>query len=167
MSMVKWSPFRELASLHDDMNRLFSRLDGGEVRGRQSWMLPMDVFESKEGIKLKAAVPGLDPQDINVQVEDNVLTVSGQRRFEDKVEEGNYYWVEQQYGSFSRSVTLPQYADATRIEASYHNGILELTIPKREESKPKKIELKINGEAPRAIETGTGTEPTGTEKTTS
>jgi HSP20 family protein len=165
--MVKWSPFRELASLHDDMNRLFSRLDGGEVRGRQTWTLPMDVFENAEGIKLKAAMPGLEPQDINVQIEDNVLTVSGQRRFEDKVEKDNYYWVEQQYGSFSRSVTLPQYADATKIEATYHNGVLELTIPKREESKPKKIELKINQDAPRAIEAGNTTESTKNEKPTS
>ena len=174
MSIVRWNPFRELNALHEDVDRLFSRMGFGDLArsgngefGQQSWMLPMDVMETDDAIKLKVALPGLDPKDINVHVEDNVLTVSGERRFEDKVEEGNYYWVEQQYGSFSRSVTLPQYADASRIEASYHNGILELTIPKREESKPKKIELKINQEAPRAIETGTGTEPTSTEATTS
>ena len=167
MSMVKWSPFRELASLHDDMNRLFSRLDGGEVRGRQTWTLPMDVFESKDGIKLKAAMPGLEPHDINVQVEDNVLTVSGQRRFEEKTEEGNYYWIEQQYGSFSRSVTLPPYADAEKIAAHYHNGVLELTVPKRESAKPRKIELSLTDSQPRTIEAGAGTEQTPTEAQTS
>ncbi|MBV9471079.1 MAG: Hsp20/alpha crystallin family protein [Abitibacteriaceae bacterium] len=152
MSIVRWNPLREMATLHEDMNRLFSRFDGGEVAGRQSWMLSMDVIEGKDEIKLKAALPGLDPKDINVQVEDNVLTVSGQRNFEEKVEEGDYYWVEQQYGSFSRSVTLPKAADTTQIKASYQNGVLELVVPKRAESKPRKIELNLGGTEPRAIE---------------
>lgn len=152
MSIVRWSPLREIAALHDDMNRLFSRFDGGEVAGRQSWMLAMDVVENKNEIRLKAALPGLDPNDIHVQVEDNVLTVSGQRNFEDRAEEGSYRWIEQQYGSFSRSVTLPKYADTTQIKAQYQNGVLELVVPKREESKPRKIELNLTNEAPKAIE---------------
>jgi HSP20 family protein len=122
MTLVKWNPFREMNALHEDMNRLFSRLDpmrfdGGETGGRQLWTLAMDVIETENEIKLKAALPGIDPKDVNVQVEDNVLTVSAERRFEDKVEKDRYYWIEQQYGSFSRSVTLPQYADPGRIEA--------------------------------------------------
>jgi len=154
MSVVKWNPFRELQALHEDVNRLFSRFDGGEVAGRQAWMLPMDVIETGDALKLKAALPGVDPNDISVQVEDNVLTLSAQRRFEEKVEEGKYYWVEQQYGTFSRSLTLPQSADTERIEAHYHNGILELTVPKRETAKPRKIQLNVGNSEPQAIEAG-------------
>ncbi|MDQ3813541.1 MAG: Hsp20/alpha crystallin family protein [Armatimonadota bacterium] len=165
MSLVKWSPFREVETLHREMDRLFSRFGGfggfnyGEAGGSQSWLLPMDVLETQDALKLRASLPGIDAQDINVEVNDNVLTVSGERRFEDKVAEGDYHWIEQQYGTFSRSVTLPKYADADKIEARYYNGVLELTIPKRESAKPRKIELK-SGEttdtAPKAIETGTG-----------
>jgi HSP20 family protein len=134
------------------MDRLFSRIDGGEVAGRQNWMLAMDVFETEDALKLKAALPGLDPKDINVQVEDNVLTVSGQRRMEEKVEEGKYHWIEQQYGSFSRSITLPPSTDTERIEAGYNNGVLELTIPKRETSRRRKIELTTGANEPRTLE---------------
>jgi HSP20 family protein len=135
------------------MNRLFSRLDGGEVGGRQSWMLPLDVFESKDMLRIKAALPGVAPEDVHLQVEDNILTISGQRRMEEQHEKGDYRWIESQYGSFSRSVTLPQNMDTARIEARYVNGMLELTVPKREESKPRRIELKL-GDTPAAIEAG-------------
>ncbi len=164
MSIVKWNPFREMVALHEDMDRLFSRLDGGArgngmASGGQNWMLAMDVVETEDAIKLKAAVPGIEPENIQIQVEDNVLTVSGERRFEDKVEDGKYTWLEQRYGSFSRSVTLPRWADAERIEAGYRHGVLELTVPRREESKPRRIELKLGREEnePKAIEAGLGT----------
>jgi HSP20 family protein len=172
MSVVKWNPFRELAAFQHDMDRLFSRweseygrgtlgrmIDGGEVNGRQSWMLATDVLETKEALVVKAAVPGIDPQHINVQVEDNVLTISGERQFE-RVEDGQHHWTEQQYGSFSRAVSLPPYADVARITARYNHGVIELTIPKREESKPRKIELNLGESAssePRAIEAGADT----------
>jgi HSP20 family protein len=163
MSIVKWNPFREMVALHEDMDRLFSRLDGGarenSVSGGQNWMLAMDVVETGDEIKLKASVPGIEPENIQIQVEDNVLTVSGERRFEDKVEQGKYTWLEQRYGSFSRSVTLPRWADSERIEASYRHGVLELTVPRREESKPRRIELKLGREEnePKAIEAAPGT----------
>lgn len=172
MSITKWSPFQELAALHDDMNRLFSRMDGGEVAGRQSWMLPLDIYESKDALRIKAALPGLDPKDVQLQVDGNVLTISGHRHMEDRNERGEYYWVELQYGSFSRSVTLPSYADTMRIEAQFNNGMLELTVPRREESKPRRIELKVGQDSrtnePAAItagalqaDTSPETEPTG------
>ena len=164
MSVVKRNPWRELAAmqegLHGDVNRLFSRfggfpgMDGGEQNGRQSWLLPTDIIETSDGIKLKAALPGINPDDVNVEVDGNVLTISAQRRFEDKVEKDQYHWIEQQYGSFTRSITLPQSVDTTKIEANYHNGMLELTIPKREEAKPRRIELKTTSSEPRAIEAG-------------
>jgi HSP20 family protein len=155
MSVVKWSPFREMQALHGDMDRLFSRIDGGEVAGRRNWMLAMDVFETEDALKLKAALPGLEPKDIDIQIENNVLTVSGHRHLEAQREEGRYHWIEQQYGSFSRSVTLPPAADTERIEASYRNGVLELTVPKRETARRRKIELAGEGQtysSPPAIE---------------
>jgi HSP20 family protein len=171
MSTVKWNPFRELAALQNDMDRLFSRLespfsrdvmsrmDGGEVDGQQSWMLATDVVETKDALLLKAAVPGIEPKDINVQVADKVLTISGERHFE-RVENGQHHWTEQQYGSFSRSISLPPYADVERISARYANGVIELTIPKREELKPRKIELSLaedSSSEPKAIEAGAQT----------
>jgi len=173
MSLVRWSPLREMDAMHNEMNRLFSRLGGsggfngaftgGETTGQ--WMLPVDVNETQDALKLKAALPGVDPQDVNIEVNENVLTISAERRHEDKVQDGGYQWIEQQYGSFSRSVTLPRYADSERIEARYNNGVLELTIPKRESAKPRRIELqagaKTGGDAPRSFEAGTqpSTEP--------
>ncbi len=158
MSIVKWNPFREMVALHEDMDRLFSRLDGGArengaIAG-QNWMLAMDVVETTDAIKLKAALPGIEPENIQIQVEDNVLTVSGERHFDNKSENGKYMWLEQRYGTFSRSVTLPRWADSERIEASYRHGVLELTVPRREESKPRRIELKLGREdnEPKAIE---------------
>jgi HSP20 family protein len=171
MSVVKWNPFRELAAFQHDMDRLFSRwesdfgrgtmsrkMDGGEVNGRQNWMLATDVIETKDALVLKAAVPGIDPQNISVQVEDNVLTISGERRFE-RIEEGQHHWTEQQYGSFSRAISLPPYADVESIAARYEHGVIELTIPKREESKPRKIELRWGEDSsePKAIEAGAQT----------
>jgi HSP20 family protein len=166
MTLMKWNPLRELETMERDMSRLFSRLggdqssgrwldsmrfDGGQQEGRQHWTLATDVIETEHELKLRAALPGVDPKDVNVQVEDGVLTISAERRFEDKQESNNYCWIEQQYGSFSRSLALPKYADAEKIEASYNNGVLELTIPKMEAAKPRKIELNVGQSTP-AIE---------------
>jgi len=165
MSVVKWNPWREVAAmqaaLHGDVDRLFSRfggfpeIDGGEVNGRKSWMLPTDIIESGDNLKLKAALPGVDPKDISVEVDGNTLTISAQRRFEDKVEKDQYHWIEQQYGSFTRSLTLPKSADTAAIEANYHNGVLELTIPKLAAAKPRRIELNTGEKQIPAIEAGT------------
>ena len=158
MTLVKWNPFSELETLHEDMDRLFSRLDGGLVRGTRSWSLAMDVIETKDALKLKAAMPGIDPKDINIEVEDNVLTVSAERRSEDKVEKDDYVWVEQQYGSFSRAVTLPDYADIDRIQTRYRNGVLEITVPKRGEfqtPRRRKIEVSVSDSGRSALPEGT------------
>ena len=171
MTLARWNPLRELETMQQDVNRLFSKLgeqpfgrlvdapqfnpmsfDGGEVEGRRQWSLATDVIETDNALKLRAALPGVDPNAVHVQVDDGVLTISAERRFEDKQEGDKYCWVEQQYGSFSRSLALPNYADVENIKASYTNGVLELTIPKleltipkKESSKPRKIELNIGG----------------------
>jgi HSP20 family protein len=160
MSVVRWNPFRELQAMQEDMNRLFSRFEGGSngVAGdRQSWLLPMDIIENADGLKLRAALPGVDPKDVNIEIEDHTVTVSAQRRFEDKVEKDNHVWIEQQYGSFSRTVTLPQTADVENIDARYYNGVLELAVPKTQLAKPRKIELKFDASEPKMIEAGAGT----------
>jgi|ThiBiot_300_plan_2_1041538.scaffolds.fasta_scaffold26176_3 HSP20 family protein len=158
MSLVQWSPFREMETLQSEMNRLFSRFNGdGENSRAQNggqWMLPVDVSETKDALKLKAAVPGVDPKDVNIEVNENVLTINAERRYQDEGEDDGYRWIEQQYGSFNRSVTLPSYADADNIEASYNNGVLELTVPKKESAKPRRIELKNGSNEPQAIESG-------------
>ena len=150
--------------MQEEMNRLFSRADSsrsdsmrfddGEKGGQQLWTLPVDVIETSEAIKLKTSLPGVDPKDINIHVDGNVLTVSAERRFEEKVEKDKYCWIEQRYGSFNRSLTLPQHSDPEAIQARYENGMVELTIPKRETAKARKIELNVAGgqDQPRALE---------------
>ena len=165
MTFVRWSPFREMEAMHNEMNRLFSRFggfggfDGEQARnGRASdsqWMLPVDIIETQDALRLKAALPGVDPQDVSIEINDNVLTLTAQRRQEEKGEEGSYQWIEQQYGTFSRSLTLPRSADAEKIEARYNNGMLELTVPKKESARPRRIPLQTSTTKPRTLEAGT------------
>jgi HSP20 family protein len=158
MTLARWNPIRELQAMQEDMDRLFGRLDGGMVRdsggARQNWMLPLDVIEDENSVTLRAALPGLEPENIHVSVEDNVLTISGERNFHDEQRNGRSMWIESRYGSFNRSVTLPRWADTQNIDANYRNGVLELRVPRLEESKPRRIELKIGDSKsqPKAIE---------------
>jgi HSP20 family protein len=158
MALVRWDPFRDLTALQTEVNRLFSRAGGGDVSERQSWTPAVDVVETDEAIVLKAELAGMDPTDINIEVQDNVLTVSGERRFEEEVKEDKFYRIERRYGSFSRSLTLPPTADEGKVEAKYENGLLQITVPKAEIAKPKKITVSIGGgREPEAVE-ATGTE---------
>ena len=152
MALVRWDPFRELTALQSEVNRLFSRAAVGDVAERQSWTPAVDVIETDNAIKLKAGLGGLDPADINIEVQDNVLTVSGERRFEEEVKEDKYYRIERRYGSFSRSIALPQTVDESKIEAKYENGVLEVVVPKAEVAKPKKISVNIGGQKPKTVE---------------
>lgn len=157
MSIVRWSPFREMEAMHNEMNRLFSRFGGfeGEQKSGGQWMLTVDVIETPDALKLKAALPGIDPKDVNIEVNDNTLTLMAERRQEEKVEEGTYQWIEHQYGTFSRSITLPRHVDTEKIEARYNNGMLELTVPKKESAKPRRIELQtVSSNEGRTLEAG-------------
>lgn len=157
-TLTRWNPMREMESLHDEMNRLFSRFSG--VDGNESnqtggqWLLPVDVTETQDALKLSTSLPGVDPKDVNIEVNDNVLTISAERNYKDEGSEDGYRWVEQRYGTFNRSLTLPKYADSEKIDANYNNGVLELTIPKKESAKPRRIELKDNSSQPQAIKAG-------------
>lgn len=151
MSIIKYDPFRELRGLQDEMNRLFmsnfSR--GGEsdlMRG--AWSPQVDIFENKDQIVLEAELPGMKPEDVEISIENNVLTLRGERRFEKKDDSDNFHRVERSYGTFTRSFTLPPTVSSDRAEAEFENGILRLTLAKREEAKPRRIEIKSEGARP-------------------
>jgi HSP20 family protein len=152
MALVRWDPFRELTALQSEVNRLFSRVGNGGVAERQSWTPSIDVIETDDAIKLQAELAGMDPADISIEVQDNVLTVSGERRFEEEVKEDKYYRIERRYGSFSRSIALPQTIDENNIKATYDTGVLEVSVPKAEVARPKKIAVAVGGEQPKTVE---------------
>jgi HSP20 family protein len=138
-AVVRFDPFRDITSLRDEMNRLFTRTLGEGSSAGSAWTPAVDIFDAADAIVLKAELPGLSPDDIDIEVDDNVLTLKGERRFEEKVEEGRYYRVERAYGSFQRSVTLPQGVKADEITATFDSGVLTVRVPKAAEVKPRKI----------------------------
>jgi HSP20 family protein len=146
MSIVRFDPFRDITSFRDDINRLFARTLGEGVTN-QAWTPAVDVFETKDAIVLKAELPGLRTEDVDVEIDDNVLTVSGERTFTDTVEEGHYYRLERNYGRFSRSLTLPQGIRADEVSATFADGVLEVRVPKAEEAKPRKVAIAAGGGA--------------------
>jgi HSP20 family protein len=137
-AVVRWDPYRDITALRDEMNRLFTR-SLGDTAGGSAWTPAMDIFDTQDAVVLKAELPGLTPDDIDIEIDDNVLTVKGERRFEDTVEEGRYYRLERAYGGFSRTVTLPQGVKSEEISADFDNGVLHVRIPKADEVKPRKI----------------------------
>jgi HSP20 family protein len=151
-TVVRWDPFRELTSLRRELDRVFSRTAGDSPASGQVWSPAVDVFDTPDTIVVKAELPGLTADDINIELDDNVLTIKGERKFKEKVEEGRYYRVERLYGEFSRSFTLPQSGvRGEDISASFENGVLEVRVPKAEEVKPRKISV---GTAQAAVESG-------------
>jgi HSP20 family protein len=142
-AVVRWDPFRELTSLQDEVGRLFRRVGGGDGgTSREAWMPSIDVIETGEAIKIKAEMAGVKPEDVSLEVDENVLTLSGERRFEEQVEDGKYYRIERRYGSFSRSIALPQGVDADAIQAHVDDGVLEIVVPKIETA-PKRRRIAV------------------------
>jgi len=152
MAIIRWDPFREMTQVQSQFNRLMDQVWGGNRQ--ESWMPAIDVFDQKDAVVLKAELAGMNPDDIQIEVEDNVLTLKGERKFEETLDEERYYRDERRYGSFQRSLALPQGVKADEIQANYDDGILTVTVPKAEEEKPKKIEVK----AKKAVETTTRAE---------
>ena len=147
MAITRWDPFRELMSLQNEMNRLFSRSYGsGDVLdvGSRTWAPPLDIHEREDAYVITAEVPGVEPGNIEVTLEDSVLTIRGERRFYDKVEEESFHRVERRFGQFVRQLTLPGQVDGDKIDASYRDGLLTLTVPKSEAAKPKRITVKAS-----------------------
>jgi HSP20 family protein len=145
--LTRWDPFREFVTLQDRMNRLFR--DSFEPEGRQEALTtttfapPVDVYEDEHNITLKIEVPGIDEKDIDVRIENNTLTVHGERKFEKEEKEENYRRVERQYGSFTRSFTLPTTVDPEKVQADYDKGVLNVKLAKKAEAKPKQIKVNI------------------------
>jgi len=146
--LTRWDPFREFSTLQDRMNRLFrdSYGDHEEALTTSSFAPPVDVYEDEHNVTLNIEVPGIDEKDIDVRVENNVLTVHGERKFEKEQKEENFRRVERQYGSFTRSFTLPNTVDTENIQASYSKGILKIQLAKKAEAKPKQIKVNVSGE---------------------
>jgi HSP20 family protein len=143
MALVRWDPVRELDSLQGDMNRLFDRFfDGRGANGAaRRWIPPMDLVETEEHLVLRGDLPGMTEDDVEIEIKDNVLTVSGERRAEHDERNEGYHRVERSFGRFSRSLTLPQGVDAANVEARFVNGVLEVQIPKPVEAKPTRVEI--------------------------
>jgi HSP20 family protein len=144
--IVRWDPFGDLVTIHDELNRLFGRTFAGSEMTRRSgagtWMPALDVFETEDKLVAKMDLPGIDPKEVEVSVEDSTLTVSGKREFTSEVDEENYHRIERRYGAFARSIALPTTADAESVEASFDGGVLTIDIPKTEKGRPKRIEVK-------------------------
>jgi HSP20 family protein len=150
MALIRWEPVRELNTLQSEMNRLFNNLfdapppNGGNT-GVRRWIPAMDLVETEDDFVLRADLPGLTEGEVNIELEDSVLTVSGERKSEHEERKEGYYRVERASGAFSRSLTLPEGVDPEGIKASFDKGVLEVRIPKPEERKPRKVAISVGG----------------------
>ena len=165
MALVRWEPVRELTTLQNEMNRLFSTFfdnpagNGANGTSLRRWVPAMDLVETEDHFVLKADLPGLGEDDVSIEIRDNALTVSGERKAEHESRERGWYRVERQFGRFSRSLTLPEGVDADRVEAEFDKGVLQVRIPKPEERKPRRVSIKSgNGNGSRPAVEGTATE---------
>jgi HSP20 family protein len=145
--MSRWDPFRELSSIQNELNRLFGRTFGSETEEVRSaaWVPAVDVAETEERFVITAELPGVKPDDVDISVEDSILTVQGERRFYEETKQEDYHRIERRFGSFARSVTLPSTADPEGIQAFFDAGVLRIEVPKKEEAKPRKIQIKATG----------------------
>ena len=158
MSIIRWEPLRELSSLQSEMNRLFNTVvdnptatSGAPLR---RWIPAMDLVEGPDHFVLRADLPGMKQEDVSIEFEDNVLTISGERKSQHEERKEGFHRVERAFGSFSRTLTLPKGIDPEAINAGFADGVLEVRIPKPEESKPRRISIGV-GDSSRTIE-GTG-----------
>ena len=149
MSLMRFDPERELLSLRDAMNRLMEEsfvLPSmvGEVRGSgRSWGLAVDMFETNDHLVVKASVPGVKPENLDVTVQGDTLTIKGETKEEQEGQQGRYHFRERRQGAFSRTVTLPYPIQSDKVEASFENGVLTLMLPKAEEVKPRSIKVQV------------------------
>lgn len=146
MAITKWDPFRDLMVLRDRMNRLFEdlvsapRFEDSEII-QSTWSPAVDIYETENELVLTAELPGVDEKDVEIKIEDNTLTLKGERKFEKETKEENYHRIERAYGSFFRSFSLPNYIDQEKISAEFENGLLKVHMPKKPEVKPRKVKI--------------------------
>jgi HSP20 family protein len=146
MALIRWEPVAELNSIQNEMNRLFNTFfdQPGESRGadaRRRWIPAMDLVETGEHYVLRADLPGLSEEDVSIELEDSVLTISGERKTKHQPQEQGYYRLERAFGAFSRSLTLPEGVDPENVQAQFDRGVLEVTIPKPEQKKPRTVTI--------------------------
>ena len=144
--ITRWDPFREVATLQDRMNRMFNDQFGALTRDESltgSFVPPVDVYEDENSIQVRLEVPGIEEKDIDIRLENNVLTVRGERKFEKEEKEENFHRIERRYGSFARSFTLPNTVDSEKVHADYKDGVLSIQLAKRAETKPKQIKIGV------------------------
>ena len=148
MAIVRWDPFRDLMSIQERMNRLFDQTlartrPEEEGIAASTWVPSVDIYETSDRVVMKAELPGLTREDIEINVRDNTLSLRGERKFEKDVKEENYLRIERAYGSFQRSFTLPATIQQDKIKAVFKDGVLEVTLPKAEEARPKQIKIDV------------------------
>ena len=144
MALARWTPYRDMMSIRDEMNRVLNEAFGRSQSDESAWFSgawapPVDIYETDEALVLKAELPGFGKDDINIEMKDNVLVIKGERKREDEVKEGSYHRTERVYGAFQRSFMLPTTVDQEKIRASYRDGVLELHLPKVQAAQPKRI----------------------------
>ncbi len=144
MNLVRFDPFRDAVSFQNRMNRFFEPFLRTSTEDYGSWLPAVDIREDGEAIRLQAEIPGLKQEDIEIHIENNILTLKGERKQENEVMEQDYHRVERSYGSFSRSFSLPTSVNSEKIQAVYKDGILDITLPKSESSKSRKIKVTTN-----------------------
>ena len=149
MALIRWDPFREISTLQERMNRLFSEMArrspvAEEEMIQGAWIPPVDIFETGDSIVIKAELPGISKEDITLEVKENTLTIKGEKKFEKDVKEESYHRVERSYGAFQRAFSLPGTVQQDKVKAKFRDGILEITIPKAEEAKPKQIKVDVS-----------------------
>jgi HSP20 family protein len=142
MALVRWNPLSDMTTLHNRVNRLFDELmRSNDGNATTMWSPAADIFETQDAMVLKLEVPGVDRNHIDLQIENNVLTVRGERKFEQEAKSDNYHRVERSYGTFSRSFALPVIVDQEKVRADYKDGVLKISLPKKEQAKAKRIEI--------------------------
>ena len=153
MTLSRWEPFREFSTMQDRMNRMnrlsresYSPEGPEEALTTTSFAPPVDIYEDEHSITLKLEIPGIDEKDIDVRIDNNTLTVHGERKIEKEEKEENFRRVERQYGSFTRSFTLPNSVDPGQVSADYEKGVLKIKLAKKAEAKPKQIKVNVGGE---------------------
>ena len=147
MAIVRWRPFRDMVSIQDEMNRLFDDFFGRPLIKTEwtegVWTPTVDVSEDKDNVVIKAEMPGMKKDEVRISVQDNVITLKGEKKQEKEEKEANYHRIERSYGSFCRSFQLPTSVKTDKIKANYKDGVLSVTLPKTEEVKPKEIPISI------------------------
>ena len=151
MAITRWDPFREVATLQNRMNSLFqdfSRTQGGELDlpTTAGFVPPVDIYEGEHTIVLKLEVPGIRQEDLDIRIENNTLTVRGERKFEKEEKEENFHRIERRYGTFFRAFTLPTTVDSENVKANYDSGVLKLELNKKAEARPKQIKIGVTSE---------------------